>query len=264
MRIIPTMAILAGAAAPAGAQDLADLLPGTYANTEQVYFQGEAGEPQDRWISLRFSAGADGGMMLHSIDPFGQPLYGEEGQPVTIEPRGELTALTAGDCTRLMRPEGEDFVLAASEGDCDDLPVRMERVGASGMSFSWPDGRMMEMRRARPVSCWISVRRTDPVPEGESEWTFDANLTMHDQGGRIRAGGGDSGAPVAIVRMRNVVWPPPTRNRPSLVLYVHTEDEPDRAVSYSWADPSAERIGINLRWMQASCTVQQTEEGPDA
>lgn len=262
MRRIWISALAAALPAAAQAQDLADLVPGIYANTEQVYFQGEAGEPQDRWISLRFSTADDGTMRLHSIDPFGQPLYGEEGQPVTIEARGPLTALTAGDCTRLMRPEGEDFVLAGSEGDCDDLPVRMERVSASGMTFSWPDGRMMEMRRARPVSCWISVRKTEPG--GESEWTFDAGLMMHDQGGRIRAGGGDSGAPVAIVRMRNVIWPPPTRNRPSLVLYVHTEDDPERAVSYSWADPSANRVGINLRWMQASCTVEQDEEGPNA
>ncbi|MEM8697166.1 MAG: hypothetical protein AAGE05_14185 [Pseudomonadota bacterium] len=264
MRFILTLAAMAALPATASAQELAGLIPGTYANTEQVYFQGEAGEPQDRWISLRFSTDDGGGMVLHSLDPFGQPLQGVEGQPVTIEARGALTALTAGDCTRLMRPEGADFVLAGSEGDCDDLPVRMERVSASGMTFSWPDGRMMEMRRAHPVSCWISVRKTDPVPEGESEWTFDNGLMMHDQGGRIRAGGGDSGAPVAIIRMRNVIWPPPTRNRPSLVLYVHTENEPERAVSYSWADPGANRIGINLRWMQASCTVQRNENRADS
>jgi hypothetical protein len=29
----------------------------------------------------------------------------------------------------------------------------------------------------------------------------------------------------------------------------------DRAVSYAWADPSADRIGITLRWMQAICTL---------
>ena len=27
-----------------------------------------------------------------------------------------------------------------------------------------------------------------------------------------------------------------------------------RAVSYGWADPGAKRLGINLRWMQASCS----------
>ncbi|QLC26090.1 hypothetical protein HFP57_14375 [Parasphingopyxis algicola] len=252
MRIIPTMAILAGVAAPAAAQDLADLLPGIYANTEQVYFQGEAGEPQDRWISLRFTADGDGAFTLQPVDAFGEPV--EPAETVTVVPRGDLTALSSNDCTRLFRPEGDAFVLDASEGMCDDLPAVMQRIGPAEIAMAWPDGRPLELRRARPVSCWISVRKTES--DGESEWTFDSGLMMHDQGGRIRAGGGDSGAPVAIVRMRNVIWPAPSRNRPSLVLYVHTEDDPDRAVSYSWADPGAERIGINLRWMQASCTVQ--------
>ena len=53
--------------------------------------------------------------------------------------------------------------------------------------------------------------------------------------------------------MRNVRWPY-GNNRPSLVLYAYRPDK-DRAVSYAWADPSAQRIGINLRWMQASCTL---------
>ena len=55
------------------------------------------------------------------------------------------------------------------------------------------------------------------------------------------------------IKMRNVIWPSGS-NRPSLVLYAYRPEE-DRAVSYAWADPSAERIGINLRWMQASCTL---------
>ena len=79
-------------------------------------------------------------------------------------------------------------------------------------------------------------------------------LKLHDQGGRVLFGGGDTGAPPVVLRMRNVVWPSGP-NKPSLVLYVHKPETPDRAESYSWADPEAKRIGINLRWMQASCTV---------
>ena len=65
-----------------------------------------------------------------------------------------------------------------------------------------------------------------------------------------------------VLRLRSVAWPPPSRNRPSLVLYVHTLDEPNRAVSYSWADPAAQLIGINLRWVQASCTRGRREASP--
>jgi hypothetical protein len=30
-------------------------------------------------------------------------------------------------------------------------------------------------------------------------------------------------------------------------------------VSYAWADEGAARVGINLRWMQASCTIDGAE-----
>lgn len=261
MRTILTMAMLGSIAAPAAAHELADLLPGTFTNTEQAYFQGEAGEPQDRPVNLRFTAGGDGAFLLQPIDAFGEPAGSREA--VTVTPRGDRTALSSRDCTRLFRGDRKAFVLDTSEGECAVLPSVMQRIGPEGIMMAWPDGRPLELRRARPVSCWISVRKTDPIPEGESEWTFDSGLMIHDQGGRIRAAGGDSGAPVAIVRMRNVIWPPPMRNRPSLVLYVHTEDDPDRAVSYSWADLSANRVGINLRWMQASCTVQTENRGDE-
>jgi len=55
------------------------------------------------------------------------------------------------------------------------------------------------------------------------------------------------------IKVRNVRWPD-GNNRPPLVLHTYRLDE-DRAVPYAWADPSAQRIGLNLRWMQASCTA---------
>jgi hypothetical protein len=66
---------------------------------------------------------------------------------------------------------------------------------------------------------------------------------------------GDSGAPEAIIPIRNVIWPPMTRKRPSLVLYTFTPNDMDRAVTYSWTDPCAVRMGINQCWTQASRTL---------
>jgi hypothetical protein len=110
------------------------------------------------------------------------------------------------------------------------------------------------LRRARPVTCWGSVPKFRKKPDGSNDWYFAAALKIHDQGGRVLFGGGDTGAPPVILRMRNVIWPTGT-NKPSLVLYVHKPENPDHAESYSWADPDAKRIGINLRWMQASCSI---------
>lgn len=119
------------------------------------------------------------------------------------------------------------------------------------------DGSTRELRRARTATCWGSSLKATRKADGGEDWTFESGLKLHDQGGRVAFGGAAGSRPV-VLRMRNVVWPS-GRNRPSLVLYVHTPDDPDRAVSYSWADPDARRIGINLRWMQASCTIDGAE-----
>jgi hypothetical protein len=124
----------------------------------------------------------------------------------------------------------------------------------SRLKVTLADGRVTELRRARPVTCWGSVPKTTKKPDGTDDWYFVRGIKLHDQGGRAQFGGGDTGAPPVIIRMRNVIWPSGP-SQPSLVLYVHKPETPDRAESYSWADPQAKRIGINLRWMQASCTI---------
>ena len=58
------------------------------------------------------------------------------------------------------------------------------------------------------------------------------------------------------IKKHNVRWPC-GNNRPSLVLYAYRPDE-GCAVSYAWADPSAQRIGINLRWMHAGGIMSVT------
>jgi hypothetical protein len=127
------------------------------------------------------------------------------------------------------------------------------------------DGAAVTLRRARPVTCWAAIPKDTLKSDGKPDWYFARDIKIFDQGGRARVGGGDSGAPEYVIRMRNVVWPDgangkPSNNRPSIVLYVHKPDKPDAAEAYVWADPGAARIGINLRWMQASCTI----DGADA
>ena len=64
-----------------------------------------------------------------------------------------------------------------------------------------------------------------------------------------------------MFRMRTVYWPQPSTSRPSKVLYIHTAEDPERAVSYSWANIDASRVGVNLRWIQVSCTIEGAERG---
>lgn len=155
-----------------------------------------------------------------------------------------------------LRIIGADLIAVDPFGDPAPLPSDLRLQPDGDVMRATLGGVVTTLRRARPVTCWASMLRATRKPDGGEDWTFHSGLKLHDQGGRVRAGGGD--APEAVLRMRNVVWPSGP-NRPSLVLYIHRPDAPDRAVSYAWTDPGAARVGINLRWMQASCTIDGRE-----
>jgi hypothetical protein len=110
-----------------------------------------------------------------------------------------------------------------------------------------------ELRRARDFECWVSRRKFAGKPDGTDDWTFDAKLVTFDQGGRIAVEG--AGAPPVELRLRNVTWAKGSKNKPALVLYIDKPGE-DRAISYGWASPDAQLVGINLRWVQASCSLR--------
>jgi len=109
-----------------------------------------------------------------------------------------------------------------------------------------------EIRRARPFACWVALRKFAAKPDGSEDWVFVPGLKTFDQGGRVRVSGKGL-APDVTLRLRHVLWPKNSSNKPSLVLYVH-KDDPDRAASYAWTSPDAGLVGINLRWVQASCS----------
>lgn len=132
------------------------------------------------------------------------------------------------------------------------IPDLNPRDGGSG----WQIGPS-ELRKAQSFSCWVSTRKFAAKPDGSPAWTFANRLAMFDQGGRVLVPGNGE-APDITIRMRNVSWARGSRNKPSLVLYVH-KDDPVRAESYSWASPDASLVGINLRWVQGSCAKVQDQ-----
>ena len=102
--------------------------------------------------------------------------------------------------------------------------------------------------KARLFKCWVSPQKED------GSYAFYNDLVIHDQGGRIWVDAVEGEHPRIGLKMRNVVWPM-GNNRPSLVLYAYRGDDGDKAVSYTWTSPDGERLAMNLRWVQASCTL---------
>jgi hypothetical protein len=137
-------------------------------------------------------------------------------------------------------------------------PPRPEfaQTSTERVTFTMRDGRTTELRRARPVTCWVAIRKEKPKADGSEDWYFQSGVKLHDQGGRAIVGGGDTGAQAAMIRVRNVTWDKGSTNAPVVSLYVHKPENWDRAESYSWAAPDSARVGINLRWMQTGCAIE--------
>jgi hypothetical protein len=239
-------ALLAAAGVLALAQAL---LPGTYTNEEQVYFAREAGAPEPVWAGLAIAPEGDG-FRLTSFDPYGAP--GPEDQRMTLVPEGERLAITTGRCTRRYAPRDGALEAVEARGSCRG-PAAFHRFTSSGMLLRLADGGELELRRARPFTCWAAIPRRVPRPDGTTDWWGARNLAMHDQGGRVRLETDEPEPQRFELRMRHVVWPSGP-NQPSLVLYVF-EPNGERAISYSWASPEASRVGINIRTLQASCAI---------
>jgi hypothetical protein len=220
--------------------------PGIYTNEEDVYFSKEAGKATE-YHSYRLTI-EDRKVNLIRLGPDGRPIF---------RPRE-----TIQNALKYLKPLPDGRVELVVDGEAQN----------DGVSYNAKFGPVY-LRRGRPVTCWAAILRDKPKSDGKPDWYFVRDVQLHDQGGQIWIGGApdfgeDTGAQQLMLRMRNVVWPPnkdgtPSTNRPSLVLYVHKADQPDRAESYVWADPGAARIGINLRWMQASCTIDGADKASE-
>jgi hypothetical protein len=108
-----------------------------------------------------------------------------------------------------------------------------------------------KLRRARVFDGWTAVLKDGSTElrgeDGPAEtWEGKRGLMIHDQGGRLRINDRFS-AELAQLSYRNG-----TR-----VLKLGIVDNASgKTVAYTWGDPDSERIGINLRWIQAGFTLQ--------
>jgi hypothetical protein len=162
---------------------------------------------------------------------------------IIVEPRTDGSHVTLVDA--FGEPLVEPWALSGIE------------AGQQGrLKFTLPDGKATELRRARPVSCWVAIRKEKPKDDGSDDWYFARDVKLHDQGGRAIVGGDDTGAQPVMIRVRNVTWDKGSTNAPVVSLYVHKPDQWDKAEAYSWAAPDSARVGINLRWVQAGCAIE--------
>jgi hypothetical protein len=207
------------------------------------------------------------------------PLRGAHLDPARLVGLTPDQTTTYPGCDVLWRRQENQFVGAVPGGSCrvvssrsgrtlvvsDDLVLTDNAIWIhdraedeqGGYVYGNRAGVPHQLRRARGFLCWTAVLRG--AEHGDSgagasgdDWFFQREQWVHDQGGDLIITTDETPARQFMLRLRRVEWPYGT-NRPSLTLYVHEVGE-NRALSYAWGEYDAERLGINLRWLQASCT----------
>lgn len=216
-----------------------------------------------------------------------EAIQGAHLDPAKLEGLTPEAAIAYPQCAVYWTRRENQFVGATRRGECrvesrrsgatlvieDDLLLTEEAIWIRDRAetaegeyvYGNRAGIPHKLRRARAFRCWVATlsgAAHGDAGEGAkpSDWSFTRDVFIHDQGGRALVEPvGD--APAVELRLRDVEWPTGS-NRPSLTLYVHQPGE-DRAVSYAWTEGGAGRVGINLRWMQASCTHAPGDWGSD-
>lgn len=214
--------------------------------------------PAGAWVSVLRAADAAGAIVEDRfIGGDALPGAGDAAPDCTIHWRRLhdqfLGETHAGPCTSVTPAVGGTptrfFLSATAYGSV--MAAHTNSVPEAGPG-NGPGGSGYRLLKARPFSCWVSLANE----AAEGGWDFHPGLKTDDQGGAVwvaKTGGADTSK--YGLRLRNVRWPY-GRNRDSLVLYIHREGEA-RAVSYAWTEPEGTRIAVNLRWIQASCTLRQ-------
>ena len=104
-----------------------------------------------------------------------------------------------------------------------------------------------KLMKCRPFKGWVAIRKDGT----EDKYEFVGNLRLHDQGWRMRVVKPDGTATPYTVELSQVIY---EKSINVLKLAVYEEGK-DKALSYTWSNPEAERIGINLRWIQVGVTM---------
>jgi hypothetical protein len=129
------------------------LLIGTFSNEEQVYFDTEAKRLAPNKLLLRIVRNGDV-LTIQRVDEFGVALSNI--QSATIRHGSGLLILDYGKCRQIYRSTSEGLIADGVRGACD-LLGNIVQVSASAMMVDIMGQNATELRRSRPVSCWIAI-----------------------------------------------------------------------------------------------------------
>jgi len=182
------------------------------------------------------------------------------------------TARPREGCDVTWRQDGESFIGSMTPGTCrvpswptTGKPATVQnayRLTAAGLAFtetavddsgaivfSQPDHAPFDLRRARIFTCYAALRKDGP----EEKFDGMLNVLMHDQGKWVAFRREDGSPTKYAFELSQLRY---GQKVPVMKIAVYEEGQ-QRAVAYSWAETTSKKVGINLRWFQAGCSVRE-------
>lgn len=238
------------------------MLPGFYSNANQAYFDGrrKLDNPSSRQ-DLLVQTDGDGFIATLST-PDGTVLstqrwsLSEDNTRQAV--RMDMTDLEGNPLCPVWWTRDAAQFSAVGDAECAGTAQTPAALSLARQQFWWTprsEATTLKLHRARQFSCYADV---PGVGGGRDEpYTRYDNLSLHDQGAEtwfVDKEGRNLG-----LRLFTVDWPINNYDgyftRDSLVIYVieKMEDGSTKEHGYAFTLPEANRIGINLKWLLASC-----------
>lgn len=281
---------------------LAQILPGAYDNWNQVYFAQRTKEPEETRSGrqhlriARIAAPAFGAhvfllrstvngpdetpravrILALSAEPDGKSVrlksYIPPAETSAFETLAPAQAANEPGCDLFFTRENNVFLGRSREGACT-IAGKASRVEMqispqafwSGTARAGETAKPYKMDRVRDFTCYVDI---PGVGGGRAEpFVRYENLKLHDGGGqtffKTKDGKRELGLTLSHVRwaINNETG---AFTRDSLVLYVNEKiGENIETLTYSFTDPKADRLGINMKSLLANCyTVSNRDALP--
>ena len=181
------------------------------------------------------------------------------------------TARPTEGCDVTWRQDGDAFVGSLKPGACrvpawpttgkpatlantylltaDGWWFTVKAVDDSGaVVSSQPGDAPYQLRRARLFNCYAALRKDGP----DEKFDGMLNVVMHDQGKWIAFRREDGTPTKYAFELSQLRY---GQKVPVMKFAVYEEGK-EQSIAYSWAETTSKKVGINLRWFQAGCSIR--------
>jgi hypothetical protein len=163
----------------------------------------------------------------------------------------ELPTVPIPDCDLVLRRDGDAMAAALASDTCAD-PLTLTEFRSTPDQF-WlrtaeeAGGPWRYAERARRFACMIDV----PAEPGAFPRVTQHYISLHDQGGEFTFTHPDGRG--MLVFLRNT-WSD-GMYRETFVVGILDRDYSGKTLAYAWAEPGANRIGINPMFLRVQCDI---------